>query len=392
MATRVATARFQPAPTAEALQEALAARLGGMRPGFLCAFASPAAPLQRVMDAIADAYPSATSIGCTTAGEFSESDGGKQGVALFALAGDDVTVSAGIGEGLKANPEAALMAAIPSPRNDAERPYQTAILLLDPLSGNGEESVLLATALLGPQVRLAGGAAGDDLKFSQAEVACGREVKRDAAVVAILRSRQPPGIGVRHGHKPISRPLSISKAEGSVVHEIDGRPAFEVWKELVRPAAQRAGVTIDQEDRSQMGAHFLRFELGLVAGPNEYKMRAPLSVSADGSLSFVCGIPEGAVIRLTESVEEDQVSSARAAALQARKALGDRPVAGALVFDCICRSLILGQRFGGAVREMHAALGEAPLAGFETYGEIAMELGQSSGFHNTTTVVLAFPG
>jgi len=29
-----------------------------------------------------------------------------------------------------------------------------------------------------------------------------------------------------------------------------------------------------------------------------------------------------------------------------------------------------------------------PLIGFETYGEIAMEIGQLSGFHNTTTVIM----
>lgn len=36
-------------------------------------------------------------------------------------------------------------------------------------------------------------------------------------------------------------------------------------------------------------------------------------------------------------------------------------------------------------------LGGAPLAGFETYGEIALDAGDMSGFHNTTSVVLAFP-
>ena len=35
--------------------------------------------------------------------------------------------------------------------------------------------------------------------------------------------------------------------------------------------------------------------------------------------------------------------------------------------------------------------GGAPIAGFETYGEIALDVGDMSGFHNTTSVVLAFP-
>ena len=41
--------------------------------------------------------------------------------------------------------------------------------------------------------------------------------------------------------------------------------------------------------------------------------------------------------------------------------------------------------------EVFVELGGAALAGFETYGEIALDVGDMSGFHNTTSVVLAFP-
>jgi hypothetical protein len=40
---------------------------------------------------------------------------------------------------------------------------------------------------------------------------------------------------------------------------------------------------------------------------------------------------------------------------------------------------------------MAEEVGGAPLVGLETYGEIALDAGDLSGFHNTTTVVLAFP-
>jgi methyl-accepting chemotaxis protein len=84
-----------------------------------------------------------------------------------------------------------------------------------------------------------------------------------------------------------------------------------------------------------------------------------------------------------------QVKSARRAAVDALKAL-DGPAAGALVFDCVCRKVLLGSRF----RETTQAIAEelsAPLAGFESYGEVALQAGDFSGFHNATTVVLVFP-
>ena len=54
-----------------------------------------------------------------------------------------------------------------------------------------------------------------------------------------------------------------------------------------------------------------------------------------------------------------------------------------------------GQRDGSvgitAAAAVEGYLGGAVLAGFETYGEIALDVGDMSGFHNTTSVVLAFP-
>jgi methyl-accepting chemotaxis protein len=391
LTTRIVTGRSAfKAGEAGALFDDLKRR-AGEAPKLLVVFASSQCPLGEVMAKASAALPGVASVGCSTAGEFTGDQEGKGQFVAWLIAGDDITAAAGFGARLKESPEGAVGAAIPTLPNDPERPHRTAILLLDPLSGNGEEAALLASTMLGPTVRLAGGAAGDDLGFKQTLVAAGDRVGPDAVAIAMIASRRPLGIGVQHGHKPLSRPLTITKAEGATVYEIDGRPAFEVWKEEVRAAAGKAGVQIDQVPVKDMGGHLLRYEVGLIAGANEYKIRAPLSVGEKGALNFACGIPSGAVVRVTESVEDAQIASARTAAERARKSLGGAEVAGALIFDCICRNLILGSKFGAAVKEIHSALGGAPLAGFETYGEIAMDLGQSSGFHNTTTVVLAFP-
>jgi methyl-accepting chemotaxis protein len=390
MATRIAAARGGAADAGKTF-ETLAQELGG-RASLISVFSSTEVDFEGLLKQATNRFPGAAVIGCTTAGEFTGVAEGKGHFVAWALGGDDVTVRVGLGEGLKADAEAALSAAISLPDPDPERPHRTAILLLDPLSGNGEEASLLATTILGPTVKLAGGAAGDDLHFRRALVGCGTRVASDALVVAVLESRKPLGIGVKHGHQPLStKPLTVTRASGGTVHEIDGKPALTVWKDEVREAARALGVNVDTTPLADLGPHLLRFEAGLIAGPEEYKIRAPLSADATGAISFACGLPEGAVIRVTSSREGDQISAAREAATRARDALGGSRVAGALVFDCICRNLILGEHFARAVHEISTALDGAPLAGFETYGEIAMELGQSSGFHNTTTVVLAFP-
>ncbi len=132
-------------------------------------------------------------------------------------------------------------------------------------------------------------------------------------------------------------------------------------------------------------------DVGLQLGGHEYKMRSPIAKLDNGAMSFACGIPEGSVIQIMESDPTRQIASASEAARRAVAQLQGRPIAGALVFDCICRKSILGDHFRDAISSMYAALQQAPLAGFETYGEIALDTGEMSGFHNTTTVVLAFP-
>ncbi len=365
--------------------------LSGREPAFVLIFASTAQPLSEVMPIVADAFSADRVLGASTSGEFTEATVAKSSVSAIAVAGP-FALHAGLGRGLKASPERAVADAVHElPREVEGLPHRTAILLLDPLAGVSEEATLLAAAALGDDapIPLAGGAAGDDLAMTRTWVACGTEVASDAVVVATIHSRHRLGIGVHHGHVALSDPLSVTKAEGATVHEIDGRPAWEVWAQRTRASAAERGVDPDTLGDEDIGAYLLRYEAGLASG-GAMKIRAPLSRGVDGSLGFACGIAQGSVIRITESEPSRQIGSAREAARRAREAL-DRPAAGAIVFDCICRNLILGDAFDTAVRGMSEELGDVPLAGFETYGEIALDVGDMSGFHNTTTVVLALP-
>ncbi len=246
-----------------------------------------------------------------------------------------------------------------------------------------------ASKLLGPGARLVGGAAGDDLEMKATWVGANDQVATDAVVLAALFSARPLGIGVHHGHSPLSRPLKVTRAEGNTVAEIDGQPAWDVWREQTREHALSSGIDPDALQAADVGAFLLRYEAGIAVG-TELQIRAPLSLGPNGSINFACGIPQGSLVRITESTAPRQISSARAAARLARGGLPTK-YAGAIVFDCICRNLILGSQFATAVRGISEELGGAPLAGFETYGEIALDVGDKSGFHNTTTVVLSFP-
>jgi len=392
MATRIATSLQSGSP--QAVAHALVAdchkQLEGVAPALALVFASTQQPLDQLMPTLHRLLPGTTLLGASTAGEFTEKGDAKGAVSMFAVAGD-FKAHAGLGKALGSDAQLAVEEAVrEQPTEVAGYPHRTVLMLVDPLSGKGEEAVLLAAIRLGEGVRLAGGAAGDDLKMSATQVAAGDRVASDAVVIATLFSKAPLGVGVFHGHRSISEPLKVTRASGNVVFEIGGRPAWDVWVDKTRAAAAVRGEDPTKLSDGEVGAYLLRHEAGLATG-GSLKVRAPLSRGTDGSLSFACGIPEGAELQITESDPQRQVDSAREAARRASAQIGGAKIAGALVFDCICRNLILGNRFSDAVKTISDELGNVPLAGFETYGEIALDAGELSGFHNTTTVVLAFP-
>ncbi len=395
MATKFGTAIVKVSDSFKAGEEAAKkamANAGAKDINLSVVFASSRYNYQDVVKGVRKATNNAPLIGCSTAGEFTEEKVDKESVACAVISSDTHKFFLGSGKGLRKDECKALKdASSKFPASVDGYPYLSAMILVDGLAGKGEEAVLAALEALGPNVKFSGGAAGDDLKFKETSVFTNNEVASDAVSLTMVASKIPVAIGVKHGHSPISPPLTITKAEGNIVHEIDGKPAYEVWKQYTRENAKGIGMDVDKITETQaIQALFTRYEAGLLTG-SEYKIRwLGGTTTTKGPITFPCAMTEGMVVRVMESPQAAQINSAKKAAEIARAACKGVKLAGAIVFDCVCRAVILGDGFSTAVNEIKKVL-QVPLIGFETYGEYAMEMGQLSGFHNTTTVVLLIP-
>lgn len=96
--------------------------------------------------------------------------------------------------------------------------------------------------------------------------------------------------------------MTVTDAEGAQVKTIDGRPAWDVWRERTRDVAKTRGIDVDalkpdEIGRTSSGTRPASRSADARRGLQD--PRAPLAVGDDGSLSFACGIPTGAVIRIT---------------------------------------------------------------------------------------------
>ncbi|MEA3281732.1 MAG: FIST N-terminal domain-containing protein [Euryarchaeota archaeon] len=353
---------------------------------------------REVVDAVREATGNAPLIGASTAGEFTEDGVNGKNVAVGLLSSDDIKVFTALAGGVKEDPEAAIkevLAKLPSMVKGY--PYLTAILIADGLSGMGERVALLASYLFGRGLRIVGGMAGDDFKMEKTFVFSDDTVRTDAIGVCLLASKMPLFTGVKHGHTPVSRELKATRTEGSVLYEINNMPAWDAWKEETAETARKSGIDANQlKTPAEIAQFCANSQLGLATEKEgEYKIRWPVSANEDGSLNFACDIAEGAIFRIMDGSDlENQIDAAEGAIMMAKQsaeAAGYSEFAGILVFDCAHRQLILGDRFPDSVDRFKKVLPGVPLIGWETYGEIRLEPGQFSGFHNTTAVVLLLP-
>jgi hypothetical protein len=264
-----------------------------------------------------------------------------------------------------------------------DRPHRVLMLLTDGLGGNQQEIVRGAYSMVGAEVPLVGGCAGDDLNMKGTYQFFDDQVLQDAIVSVALGSDAPIGIGVEHGWRRMGDPMLVTASGENRVYSLDGQPALDLYLErLCAPPSAR-------EDPAAFTRFALTHPLGISRRDGEVVRFVAEADFAARSLGCIAEVPQGG---LAWFMEGDDSSVLRATDVACQDALaqlgGGRPL-GFIAFDCIARRGVLGEP--GIHRELdliarHA--GGAPVAGFYTYGEIARTQGRS-GFHNQTLVVLA---
>lgn len=354
-------------------------------------FAATSYEYARLLPAIRKITGSARLVGCSTAGEFTHAQVGHGSVAVMAIKSDSVRFSIGIGRGLKAAKNAAVAEALKSysaehrAARNAGFPHGTCIVLSDGLAGQGEDIVEEIHTIAGVLTQVVGGAAADDAKFARTDVFLDDNHYTDGIVIVYAFSKTPIGIGVRHGLTPACPSMIVTRVSGSVIHEIDGRPALGAYEKF----AHSIGDSFTPETRD---AFMITHELGMLTPNGEYKIRAPLSATEDGSIVMASEVPMGASVAIMSGTEEKLVSAAEDAARRAVSNLAGANPGAILVFDCICRRIFLGENYKHQVDAFRSVVGQdVPLIGWETYGEIALTPKEHSGWHNSTSVVAILP-
>ncbi|MDP2664538.1 MAG: FIST N-terminal domain-containing protein [bacterium] len=363
------------------------------KPELTVVFASVSFDQQELLKGVREASGGAPLVGCSDAGEVTNDGPSQHSVGVMAISSDQIDFSTGLGRDVKKGAREAGQAVAKEVQEKAKNPLKAFIMFPDVLTGNGADIVRGALDVLGEHFPVVGGAAGDDFLFEKTYEYRDEEAASGAVGGVGLTGKFSMGAGVRHGWVPIGVPMKVTKSEGSVVHELDGRPALSIYEDYF---GDKAG-DLRKEPLARMA---ITYPLGIkLPGMDEYLIRDPITVDEKGAITCAAEIPEGSEIRLMIGSTEKAVEAAQDAA---HKLMGDFEKQGSkprfvLMFNCIAREKLFAQRANEEIQAVMEIIGkDVPLLGFYTYGEQAPIGGElydtekiSSRFYNETVVMFA---
>ena len=215
-----------------------------------------------------------------------------------------------------------------------------------------------------------GGAFGDNL-FTAYIFENGRAVNTHGIVLAMMGGED---FHIMNscviGWRPLGSALRVTRAEGKVLHELDGIPAYQIYYHYL---------SIPNDEHFFYNA--LEFPFA-VSHQDRMLLRHALACHDDGALDMSTDIPENSILHLTYGDPDTIMQNVSRCAEQIRT-FAPQVIS---IFDCFGRKSFWGGTEGSReTRPLHAM---APTYGFCTAGEM---IRRKSGMehHNLSLVVAA---
>jgi hypothetical protein len=259
-----------------------------------------------------------------------------------------------------------------------ERDNRTAFVFVDAHADGIDAFVEALFDAYGVELNFLGGGAGILDAGSRPCVFTNDGVVSNAGVVAGVTGEST--IGVNHGWQEIAGPFRVTAADGPMVEELDGRPAYDVYREAVEA---NADVDLDSASFFDVATSY---PLGISRMDDERIVRDPFEMEDDAIRCFGA-VAEHEHVHVLKG-EVDALVDAAGVAYEDATAGVD---GGTLVsFDCISRALYLDDHFE---RELDAvAPSDRPVLGALTIGEVANGGDGYLEYYNKTAVAAVVTG
>jgi hypothetical protein len=256
-------------------------------------------------------------------------------------------------------------------------------VLSDGLKINGSDLVRGLAENLPTEVSITGGLSGDGANFLETLVLWDGPAEREVvAIIGFYGDNLNVGYGSLGGWDSFGPERLITRSEGNVLYELDGKSALDLYKKYLGDHAKGLPAT------------GLLFPLSLRMKPGETAVvRTILSVNdQDKSMVFAGDVPQGAYARLMKANFDRLIDGSIGAAKTSFGTPGSASPELAVLISCVGRKLVLKQRIEEEVEGVREVMGPlCTLAGFYSYGEISPFTPRAKcELHNQTMTITTF--
>lgn len=334
----------------------------------------------RLAQSLAQTFPHAQRVGCTTAGEITAA-----GVV------NHTTVVTAIR--FNSTPFTVATAMLPSMENSydagaalankiASSDLRAVLVLGQGVHINGSAMIEGMVSRLGASLPITGGLAGDDGEFVKTYTLSNEGVSTNQIVgIGFCGDQVLFSHGSFGGWRPFGPTRKVTRCVGNLLYELDGEPALDVYKRYLGDYAK---------DLPGSGLLF-PFEMLSDARESLGQIRTILGVNEeDGSLVLAGVINPNGYLRLMHAHTNDLVDGAETAAKATINGVAncDGQALGLLV-SCVGRKLVMGGRVDEEVEAVQDILGKnTVVCGFYSNGEICpgYQL-EACSLHNQTMTI-----
>jgi hypothetical protein len=366
-------------------REAVHAALHGQAPAtgdVVILFASAEYDIDQLFRAAADEAAPAQVVGCTSTGGFTDETLVAHGCVAALLRADECSYGISHVERDERDvAESARQAAQMARARAGDRhPHSVLLLLADGLTPDQREIARGVYEVTTAVIPFVGGVAADDLQWTRTFTFGDERVLTNGILAVWINSARPMGVSVDHGWRPVGKPMLVTRADGTIVHELDGTPALDAY-------LAEQGEVLDRAD-PDFFLKIMHSPVGCPSSRGRYDVRQLHAFLPEGGgINLNIGIAEQSILQVMSSDDDGLIDGARRAAREAVEALSESPRL-LLVFSCGSRVPLLGERLGDEVAAICSGLEGVSVCGFYTFGEFARTTG-SSGVHNSSVAILA---
>ncbi len=186
---------------------------------------------------------------------------------------------------------------------------------------------------------------------------------------------------LEHGCPAPEKVMTATSTSGNQIIHIDWRPAFDVYREIVR---REGGVELTRENFYEWGVHY---PFGILRANQEVVVRIPVALTDEGGVFCIGEVPENAMLVVLRAPGLQDGQCVQRLAQSLAQANGSLAGENLLAFYCAGRRLHMGEDAAREVQSLAARTGVRQIAGALSLGEIGSTTsGGYPLFHNATLV------